>query len=168
MRRTWYQLNLEAKAQAMRTHPTKPEASFRASLDQVGIDYRSQVTVGRYVVDFVIPSRMLVIEIDGKQHRRKSNAAYDKRRTQFLETCGFRVIRVPNKRVERFPFRNLKNKRRAKQNAFGKAIQRAAELIAPELELDELLRFKAKCDREAKKMIALPLPAPRLVKVQRE
>ena len=51
--------------------------------------------IGRYIVDFAcrLP-RMLVIEVDGDTHALQEN--YDARRTAFLESKGYRVLRFTN------------------------------------------------------------------------
>src|SRR6266700_20777 len=54
--------------------------------------FRRQHSIGRYVVDFCCLERRVIIELDGGQHQ--DQADYDEKRTQFLETKGFRVIRV--------------------------------------------------------------------------
>jgi len=50
--------------------------------------------MGAYYVDFVCLERHLVIELDGGQH--VDRVAYDKRRTSFLRSMGFRVVRYWN------------------------------------------------------------------------
>ena len=59
--------------------------------------FRRQVPVGPYVVDFVCPAAKLVIEIDGGQHA--DNIDYDRRRSEFLASKGYRVIRFWNNDV---------------------------------------------------------------------
>jgi very-short-patch-repair endonuclease len=59
-----------------------------------GFKLRGQVPVGDYVVDFVCFSRHLVLELDGSQHGAPEQAAFDARRTQYLEAAGFRVARI--------------------------------------------------------------------------
>lgn len=53
--------------------------------------FRRQHPVGPYVVDFICINEKLIIELDGSQHQQ--DAAYDARRTAFLEQAGYRVIR---------------------------------------------------------------------------
>jgi very-short-patch-repair endonuclease len=50
--------------------------------------------VGRYYADIMCFSEQLVIEVDGDTHG--ATAAYDAARTRFIESEGFRVIRVTN------------------------------------------------------------------------
>jgi adenine-specific DNA-methyltransferase len=51
--------------------------------------------VDGYVVDFFCPERRLIIEVDGGQHSPERDA----RRTAFLESQGFRLIRFWNNEV---------------------------------------------------------------------
>jgi len=55
------------------------------------------VRLGHYIVDFANHSLRMIIEIDGGQHAEK--AASDTRRTKFLESEGYRVLRFWNNDV---------------------------------------------------------------------
>ena len=57
-----------------------------------GFKFRKQVEIDAYVVDFLCAERRLIIEVDGGQHSPERDA----RRTAFLESEGFRVIRFWN------------------------------------------------------------------------
>jgi len=59
-------------------------------------DFKHQCIIGFYIVDFVIPNKMLVVELDGKYHSDEYQQWYDKRRDIFLSRCQFRVLRMPN------------------------------------------------------------------------
>jgi very-short-patch-repair endonuclease len=58
-----------------------------------GYKFRRQHPIGRFVVDFACTKHRLVIEADGGQH---SENAADERRTAWLESQGWRVIRFWN------------------------------------------------------------------------
>ena len=62
-----------------------------------GHRFRRQVPVGPYIVDFVCPPAKLVVELDGGQHQ--EHTAADERRMQWLESEGYRVLRVWNNDV---------------------------------------------------------------------
>jgi len=53
------------------------------------------------VVDFCAPRRSLVIELDGGQHQEQQS--YDARRTAFLASKGYRVLRFWNDEVLKNP-----------------------------------------------------------------
>ena len=59
--------------------------------------FRRQQVIEPYIVDFVCLERRLVVEIDGGQHAERQKE--DARRTAFLESAGFHVIRFWNNEV---------------------------------------------------------------------
>jgi very-short-patch-repair endonuclease len=60
----------------------------------LGLKFRSQAPFGKYVVDFACLEKRLIIEIDGKQH--KDRIEYDVKRTAWLKSQGFDVLRFWN------------------------------------------------------------------------
>jgi very-short-patch-repair endonuclease len=56
-----------------------------------GVRFRRQFPIGSFFADFCAPKQSLVIELDGSQHANMLIA--DKRRTKFLESLGYRVVR---------------------------------------------------------------------------
>lgn len=50
--------------------------------------------IGAYIVDFICLEKRLVIELDGGQHM--DNKIYDTKRTDWLMTNGFKVLRFWN------------------------------------------------------------------------
>jgi very-short-patch-repair endonuclease len=63
----------------------------------LGMKFRRQVPIGRYFVDFVCFEKKLVIEVDGSQH--KELFEYDGKRTAWLNSRGFKVLRLWNNDV---------------------------------------------------------------------
>ena len=51
----------------------------------MGVKFRRQVPIGRYIVDFLSMEIKLVIEADGSQHGNKSKNNYDNIRDNFLK-----------------------------------------------------------------------------------
>lgn len=64
-----------------------------------GLSFRRQVPMGSFIVDFVCHDRNLVIELDGGQHATEQKAARDVKRTQWLASKGYRVLRFWNSEV---------------------------------------------------------------------
>jgi len=64
-----------------------------------GFKFKRQVPIGEYIVDFVCHHKKLIIELDGGQHAEA--LAYDEKRTCFLESKGYKVIRFWNNEVFR-------------------------------------------------------------------
>ncbi len=62
-----------------------------------GYNFRRQVPIGPYIVDFACLSLKLIIELDGGQHA--DRAAQDEQRSEYLRAQGFRVLRFWNNDV---------------------------------------------------------------------
>ncbi len=62
-----------------------------------GYRFRRQVPIGPYIVDFACLSERLIVEVDGGQHSERHDA--DARRTEWLESQDFRVVRFWNNEV---------------------------------------------------------------------
>ncbi len=60
---------------------------------QLGVQFRRQVPVGCFIVDFLAPAVRLVIEVDGNYHAQRGVA--DQRRDRKLGRLGFTVLRLP-------------------------------------------------------------------------
>ncbi len=60
------------------------------------LKFRRQHVLGRFIVDFYCPARRLVLELDGVPHDRPAQVEYDVARTAWLETRGYRVLRIRN------------------------------------------------------------------------
>ena len=94
-----------ANATALRRRLTEPEKRLwwhlRHRLPVEGSHFRRQVAIGPYVADFCCLAARLVVELDGNQHGFNDAAAYDARRTTFLERQDFRVLRFSNGEVMR-------------------------------------------------------------------
>ena len=65
----------------------------------LGLRFRRQHPIDKYVVDFYCHSTRLVVEIDGGVHLTHENKEYDKVRTMDLENLDLTVIRFSNKQV---------------------------------------------------------------------
>ena len=63
----------------------------RRKLD--GWKFRRQHPIGPYVVDFYCPAARLVVELDGDSHDGNKDE-YDDRRQAWLESKGYRVLRL--------------------------------------------------------------------------
>ena len=67
---------------------------FRQVLD---CRFRRQRPLGQFIADFVCLERMLVIEVDGGQHAEMLEQ--DAKRTRWLESQGYRVLRFWDNQV---------------------------------------------------------------------
>ncbi len=65
------------------------------------LKFRRQHQVGSYVVDFYCDQHKLVIELDGGIHNTRKEK--DQKRDRYLESQGFRVLRIKNEELLRSP-----------------------------------------------------------------
>jgi len=87
------------KARQLRQHSTDAERRMWSALRDrrlLRYKFRRQHPIGPYIVDFACTKHALVIELDGGQHADNTS---DARRTAWLESRGWRVIRFWNNHV---------------------------------------------------------------------
>ncbi len=88
------------KAKELRQNRTDAEKRLWGRLRRKRVDgfrFRQQAPIGKYIVDFVCFEAKLVVELDGGQHAEQ--AEYDAKRTEWLESQGFQVLRFWNNEV---------------------------------------------------------------------
>jgi very-short-patch-repair endonuclease len=91
-----YSKDTLAKAKRLRKDMTDAERRLWSALRNsqlASAKFRRQQPIGPYVADFVCQDRQLIIEADGGQH---ALTGADQRRTAFLESKGYRVLRIWN------------------------------------------------------------------------
>jgi very-short-patch-repair endonuclease len=90
---------LQPRARSMRSSPTEAEARLwqRLRRGRLGVRFRRQVVIGRFIVDFFCPSAGLVVEVDGPIH--EGRREIDQERDEALRATGVRVMRVTNEDV---------------------------------------------------------------------
>jgi very-short-patch-repair endonuclease len=79
----------------MRRAPTEPEKRLwgRVSRSQLGgYKFRRQSVIGPFIVDFLCPSKALIVEVDGHTHSAESDIARD----TAIKGMGYHVIRIAN------------------------------------------------------------------------
>ena len=87
------------RARHLRSKATDAERVLWSDLREFkrhGFHFRRQVPIGPYVVDFACHSVKLVIELDGGHHNDSLTRKHDEQRTRFLESRGYRVVRIWN------------------------------------------------------------------------
>lgn len=81
-------------------HTRKGEASYPEKyiedvFNQEGISgWVREKKVGRWFVDFAFIENKIAVEVDGRQHDDKERADSDKRKDEYLESLGWKVIRI--------------------------------------------------------------------------
>jgi very-short-patch-repair endonuclease len=86
-----------ANAKSLRSNQTEAEARLWYHLRAhrfMGLKFKRQKPVDRYIADFVCCERRLIIELDGGQHAEQ--AAYDQQRDAWLRSQGYAVLRLWN------------------------------------------------------------------------
>ncbi|HDM8219597.1 endonuclease domain-containing protein [Vibrio campbellii] len=85
----------------LRSNMPKPEEVLWQKIrrKQLGVKFRRQHGIGRYIVDFYCVELNLVIEIDGDSHFSDEGKEKDAMRDAFMETLGIKVLRFTNEEV---------------------------------------------------------------------
>lgn len=89
----------ETRAQTLRKTATDAERILWSALrdfKRFGLHFRRQAPIGRYIVDFACHRSKIVVELDGSQHAKGQAIEYDSKRTAFLNSRGYRVLRFWN------------------------------------------------------------------------
>jgi very-short-patch-repair endonuclease len=88
-----------ANAKRLRKNETEAEQRLWKALRKLPLDgshFRRQVSIGPYVADFACLAARVVVEVDGSQHGEKQAIVYDEKRTAWLESQGYGVLRFWN------------------------------------------------------------------------
>ena len=87
------------RARWMKERPTDAETVLWEQLrrGRLGVRFRRQVVIGRFIVDFLCVSRRLIIEVDGAAH--DARRVVDEERDRTLAALRWRILRVRNEDV---------------------------------------------------------------------
>ena len=66
-----------------------------------GYQFKRQVPMGSYVVDFCCQTRKLIVELDGGYHNNEKNRNADAKRENYLMSRGYKVIRFWNSELDK-------------------------------------------------------------------
>ena len=92
-----YNKDLVSNAQTLRKNMTPEEKHLWYDfLKRLPMKAHRQYNIGNYIVDFYIPRKQLVIEIDGIQHLTEKHKEKDQTRDNFLQGQGLSVLRFSN------------------------------------------------------------------------
>ena len=96
----WYEL-LKVYARKNRNNPTIAEKVLWQHLRNkaLGVKFLRQHIIGDYIVDFVSPESMLIIEVDGAYHSEREQQYNDEVRANVLKRTGFCLLRFSNEEV---------------------------------------------------------------------
>ena len=90
-------LNFRRRLRHEQTDTERKLWSLLRSRQLEAYKFRRQHPIGPYVVDFCCLEKRLIVELDGRQHA--DRIAYDQRRTEFLQSKGYRVLRFWDNQV---------------------------------------------------------------------
>lgn len=93
--------NLKKYAQALRKNQTREEGLlWYCFLIRYPLRFRRQYIIGNFIADFYCHKAGLVIELDGSQHYDPQKMEYDRKRTEYLEAQGLKVLRFTNTDIQ--------------------------------------------------------------------
>ncbi len=95
--------DLQTKARYLRKNLTEQERKLWNIIRNkqfYGYKFLRQYPIEPYIVDFVCREKKIIIEIDGGQHNEPEGIEYDKKRSLFLSSRGFKVIRFWNNEID--------------------------------------------------------------------
>ena len=87
------------RAQLLRKTPSEAEKRLWGFLRDRRLKdckFVRQAPLGPYFADFLCRERKLIVEVDGVTHGDEHQLTHDARRTRYLESQGYRVLRVWN------------------------------------------------------------------------
>ncbi|MCY1281768.1 hypothetical protein D9M68_787550 [compost metagenome] len=93
-------MDLKHNARQLRSNMTDAERQLWYHLRGhrfLGLKFKRQKPMGRYIVDFICMEHRLVIELDGGQHQEQ--VARDTERDRYFIEQGYRVLRFWNHEV---------------------------------------------------------------------
>ena len=95
-----YNKKLVSNAQELRKNMTPEEKHLWYDfLKRLPCTVKRQHNIDNYIVDFYIPSKKVVIEIDGIQHNSSDHKEADRIRDNVLSDWGITVLRYPNEMI---------------------------------------------------------------------
>lgn len=87
-------LALTAKARELRNNPTPAELVIWQRIQRYRPAFTRQLVEAPFIIDLACRAAKLAVEIDGSQHIDAADA--DERRTEYLQSKGWHVIRLWN------------------------------------------------------------------------
>jgi very-short-patch-repair endonuclease len=97
-----YNKRLKPVVYKLRSSMTKAEAclwKYGLKSKKLGVIFRRQRPVGKYIVDFICLELKIIIEVDGESHNHPEIYDNDIIRQKYLEKLGFMVIRFTDEEV---------------------------------------------------------------------
>lgn len=89
------------KRQYLRNNATKAEQLLWLQLkgSQLGVKFRRQHGIGRFILDFYCPEIRLALEADGYTHESREAKIRDRERQSCIEEYGIRFLRFTDEEI---------------------------------------------------------------------
>jgi very-short-patch-repair endonuclease len=97
-----YNKHLQPNANILRREMTKAEAclwKYALRANKLGVPFKRQRPVYKYIADFVCLPLKLVIEVDGFSHQLEDIMQKDKQKENDLRALGYEIIRFSDDEV---------------------------------------------------------------------
>lgn len=96
-----YKKQLIQLGKNLRNNSTKEEIILWQYLKQkqLGVKFRRQQPIDKYIADFVCFEKKIIIELDGGQHNSSLGIQKDRSRDLFFTNNGYKVIRIWNNEI---------------------------------------------------------------------
>ena len=97
---------LSERARQLRQDDTRAEKKAWIQLKDrrtLGLKFRRQVPIDRYIVDFYCHEILVIIELDGGVHDQPGQVEWDEKRNSRLEELGYRVLHITNENIFNHP-----------------------------------------------------------------
>lgn len=102
-----YNRKFVSNARTLRKNMTREEKHlYYDFLKLLPYTVKRQHNIENYIVDFYIPEKKIVIEVDGRQHSCPENLKEDAIRDEALAVWGIKVLRYSNESVRKY-FNNV-------------------------------------------------------------
>jgi very-short-patch-repair endonuclease len=100
---SWKHIRVQhfGRSRELRNNQTPAEQKLWQAIrgEKLGVKFRRQHPLGRYILDFYAHSKGCVIELDGDSHDSPEAQAYDAVRDTYLRGVGLNVLRFRNRDV---------------------------------------------------------------------
>ena len=106
MRPNFHSPELPERARQLRRDQTKAESAAWEMLRNrrtLGLKFRRQVPIDRYIADFYCPEIRVIVELDGGVHDQPGQVKWDAMREARLLELGYKILHVQNEIVLKDP-----------------------------------------------------------------
>jgi len=119
-------IELKKFSRQMKHHLTPSESYVLKQIETLNIPVKNQMILGFYIMDFILPTKMINIEIDGGVHLNKIR--YDFLRDNFTRASGFFVIRINNDDIYSYDYEKFLSLPDYSEEVFRSALGKANQL----------------------------------------